>query len=150
MKDIGAIFKEKRETIGISKNEICTDLEITEAQLDNLEEGNSNAFKDIFYFKELILKYAKYLDVDENLIINEFNDFVFNMTSKIPIEKIEERVKEIKEEEKDSPKKIISPYTRSKDLKTKRKNYLIYIFSILLAFTIIILIILLIKSILNL
>ena len=50
MKEIGESFKEARETIGISKSEVIKDLNITESQLDNLEDGNANAFKDVFTF----------------------------------------------------------------------------------------------------
>ena len=48
MKEIGESFKEARETIGISLEEACKDLNITEGQLENLEDGNVNAFKDVF------------------------------------------------------------------------------------------------------
>src|SRR5574344_908290 len=109
MKEIGESFKEARETIGISKEEVMKDLGITESQLDNLEDGNANAFKDIFFLKETIKKYAKYLNLDEDVIMSEFNDFVFNFTSKIPINEIEEKVKEIKEEDKENKIKVISP-----------------------------------------
>lgn len=150
MKDIGSQFKETRESIGISEDEAASDLGITIAQLQNLEDGNANAFKDIFFLKELIFKYSKYLDIDSELVNSEFNDFIFNLTSKIPVEEIEERVKEIKEDERENcPKKIISPYTRPRDIKTKRRTYLIYIFSFLLIITLIFLITILIKSSLN-
>ena len=66
MKDIGNSFRNARETIGISKSEVIKDLDITESQLDNIEDGNINAFKDIFFLKETIKKYAKYLNLDED------------------------------------------------------------------------------------
>ena len=56
MKDIGTKFQEKREEIGIKLEEAAKDLDITVAQLENLEDGNVNAFKDIFFLKELIKK----------------------------------------------------------------------------------------------
>ena len=99
MKDIGEIFKEKREEIGIKVNEAASDLNITVAQLENLEDGNVNAFKDIFFLKDLIKKYAKYLNVDENKVLDEFNEFVFDFTSRIPINEIEQKVKEIETKE---------------------------------------------------
>ena len=49
MKDIGNIFKEKREEIGVKLEEAASDLDITVAQLENLEDGNINAFKDISF-----------------------------------------------------------------------------------------------------
>ena len=54
MKDIGSQFEEKRREIGIKLEEAASDLEITVAQLENLEDGNVNAFKNIFFLKELI------------------------------------------------------------------------------------------------
>ena len=66
MKEIGESFKEARETIGISKSEVLKDLNITESQLDNLEDGNFNAFKDVFFLKDTIKIYAKYLNLDED------------------------------------------------------------------------------------
>ena len=89
MKDIGTIFKEKREEIGIKEDEAAKDLNITIPQLENLEDGNINAFKDIFFLKDLVKKYAIYLNVDEESIMEDFNDFVFDFTSKIPVQEIE-------------------------------------------------------------
>lgn len=130
MKDIGNIFKEKREEIGVKLEEAASDLDITVAQLENLEDGNINAFKDIFFLKELIKKYATYLNVDGEKMIEEFNDFVFDFTSRIPVDEIEQKVKEIEKiNEKETRKRISSPYTRKKVRKAKMK--LVYFFSIL-------------------
>ena len=130
MKDIGNIFKEKREEIGVKLEEAASDLDITVAQLENLEDGNINAFKDIFFLKELIKKYATYLNVDGEKMIEEFNDFVFDLTSRIPVDDIEQKVKEKeKRNEKETRKRISSPYTRKKVRKAKMK--LVYFFSIL-------------------
>ena len=130
MKEIGNIFKEKREEIGIKEEEAAKDLNITIPQLENLEDGNVNAFKDIFFLKELVKKYAVYLNVDEEEMMENFNDFVFDFTSKIPVEEIEQKVKEIeKENEKETRKKISSPYTRKKVRKAKMKP--VYFFSII-------------------
>ena len=102
-------------------------MEITIAQLENLEDGNVNAFKDIFFLKELIKKYAKYLNVDEDQIMNDFNEFVFDYTSRIPVDEIEERVKEIeKESDREERKRISSPYTKKKVKKAKLKPILFY------------------------
>ena len=130
MKDIGNIFKEKREEIGVKLEEAASDLDITVAKLENLEDGNINAFKDIFFLKELIKKYATYLNVDGEKMIEEFNDFVFDFTSRIPVDEIEQKVKEIEKiNEKETRKRISSPYTRKKVRKAKMK--LVYFFSIL-------------------
>ncbi len=121
MKEIGDSFKLARETIGISKEEVIKDLNITESQLDNLEDGNVNAFKDVFFLKETIKKYAVYLNLDEDEIIDKFNDFMFGYTSRIPIEDILEQTKEINLKElKNEENKIVSPYTiKRKDKSTK-------------------------------
>lgn len=128
MKDIGAKFKIKREEMGVTLEEVSNDLNVTIAQLENLEDGSAAAFKDIFFLKELVKKYTTYLNLDENEIMEEFNDFVFNYTSKIPIEEIEQKVKEItKDEEKEIKKNIFSPYTQKKVKKIKLKPVYLYI-----------------------
>ena len=142
MKDIGVLFKEKREDIGIKVEEAASDMDVTVAQLENLEDGNANAFKDIFFLKDLIKKYAKYLNVDENQVMDEFNDFVFDFTSKIPVAEIEEKIKEIeKEQDKEEVTRISSPYTKKKVRKAKIKPvvYLTVITIILVCITLIIL-----------
>lgn len=127
MKEIGNLFKEKREEIGIKISEAASDMEVTEAQLENLEDGASNAFKDIFFLKDLIKKYAKYLNVNEEEVMEEFNEFVFNLTSKIPVDEIEQKVKEIeKENDKEERTRISSPYTKKKVRKAKLKPVVFY------------------------
>ena len=52
--------------------------------------------------------YAKYLGLDESEIVDEFNDFLFEKTSKISKADIEKAMK--KNEEKED--KVSSPYTK--------------------------------------
>jgi len=126
VKEIGESFKKARETIGISKEEVIKDLGITESQLDNLEDGNINAFKDVFFLKETIRKYSRYLNLDENENIDKFNDFIFNYTSRIPIEQILEQTKEIKIlEEQKGENKVVSPYTIKRN-KSNKKYTILY------------------------
>jgi len=141
VKEIGESFKNARETIGISKDEVIKDLNITESQLDNLEDGNANAFKDVFFLKDLIRKYSRYLNLDEEENIDKFNDFIFSYTSRIPIEDILEQTREINilEEQKEE-NKVVSPYTHHKK-KNKAKYAIIYLVSILAIIAIILLII---------
>ena len=128
MKEIGPEFKAKREEIGIKLEEVAKDLNVTIPQLENLEEGNINAFKDIFFLKELLKKYAIYLNLDEDEILDKFSDFVFDFTSKIPVSEIEAKIKEITyEEEKETRKKISSPYTMKKVMRAKLKPIYLYI-----------------------
>ena len=147
MKEIGETFREKREEIGISKDEASADLCISIAQLDNLEDGNANAFKDVFFLKELIKKYAKYLNLDENELINEYNEFMFNYTSRIPVAEIEKKVSEIKrEEEKEASKKISSPYTKITNPEKKKTKTIIYIVIGIIVVAVLFTIVLLIKQ----
>lgn len=148
MKDVGKLFKETRESIGISKQEVAKDLEITEAQLDNLEDGSVNAFKDVFFLKDLILKYAKYLNLNEDEILREYNDFMFDYTSKIPVYEIEDKVRELERTEKEKDENTISsPYTAPRIRKNQLKSYLLVAICILIVVLFIILVVVLIKEI---
>ena len=142
MKEIGESFREARETIGISKTEVIKDLNITESQLDNLEDGNINAFKDVFFLKEIIKKYSKYLNLDEDDIMDKFNDFMFGYTSRIPIEDILEHTREINIIEKQNEvNKIASPYTVKRKKKSGLKYAIIYIVSVIILVILVVLIV---------
>jgi cytoskeletal protein RodZ len=147
VKDIGESFKNARETIGISKDEVIKDLNITESQLDNLEDGNANAFKDVFFLKDIIKKYSKYLNLDEDEIIDKFNDFIFGYTSRIPVDDILEQTKEIKIlERQNEENKIVSPYTIKRKNTSTIKYALIYIASIIVLVILVLVIIKFIKD----
>lgn len=107
MKEIGERLREARESIGISIDEVSEDLKLDQEQIINVENGNVDAFKDIFNLKYFIRDYAKYLGLDSERILDEFNEYLFDMTSKIPIELIKEAKKD-KNENNDT----ISPYTK--------------------------------------
>jgi len=146
VKDIGENFKYARETIGLSKEEVLKDLNITASQLENLEDGNINAFKDIFFLKDLIKKYTTYLNLDEESIMDEFNNFIFSYTSRIPVDEILEKTKEIKLQDKESnEKKVVSPYTMIKVKKEMKYTY-IYIASMIVLALLVILIVKYIKN----
>ena len=106
MNEIGEKLRESRESHGVSIEEAASDLKIKPSQLKNLEDGNIKEFKDIFYVKSFISDYSKYLGLDSEKILDDFNEFLFDYTSRIPLDKIKEAKEEKKEE-----KKIISPYT---------------------------------------
>lgn len=108
MKDIGESFKEKREEIGITLEEVSKDLNIKEVLLENLEEGNAKVFKDVLEIKETIESYSKYLGLDTEKIMDEYNDYLFEKTSKISLDDIKEGLEKTKKEDK----KIKSPYTK--------------------------------------
>ena len=54
MKEIGEKLKDARESMGISIEEAAEDLKLRPSQLEDIEEGNREAFKDIFYLKYLM------------------------------------------------------------------------------------------------
>ena len=110
MKEIGDIFKEKREEIGITIEEVSSDLKIDSVLIDNLEDGNDRVFKDILELKEVIKAYSKYLGLDEEEILEDYQDYVFSKTSKISVFDIKEGIENTKKEE-ELEKKIKSPYT---------------------------------------
>ena len=113
MNEIGEALKYARESSGVSLNEASKDLDIKPEILENIEDGRTGAFKDIHELKDYIASYAKYLGLDENQLIDEFNEYMFEYTSKIPIKEIEKTIElKIKEEKKDE--KVVSPYTREK------------------------------------
>ena len=122
MNEIGELLRTTREESGVSLEEASGDLEIKTLILENIEDGNIGCFKDIFVLKDYIYDYSKYLGLEPEKIIDEFNEYLFEYTSKIPLEDIE---KAMKEQQKDESldKKIVSPYTTS----TKKTNNLLVI-----------------------
>lgn len=121
MEEIGNLFLLTREAAGVSLKEVSEDLDIEEAILENIEDGKVGSFSDIYILKEYVASYAKYLGLDPEKIIDEFNEFVFESTSKIPIKEIEKKMIENKKNEEEQ---IISPYTR-KEKRVKNSTYLI-------------------------
>lgn len=112
MKDIGEKLKEARESIGVSIEEVAEDLKLRPSQIENIENGNVEAFQDVFYLKYFIRDYAKYLGLDKDELIDEFNEYLFDYTSKLSIDDIKKESRRKKEDEN----KIKSPYT------VERKN----------------------------
>ena len=109
MKEIGEYLKDTRIKNGVSIDETAEDLNITAIQLENLEEGNVRAFKDVYVLREIVKIYSKYLGLDSEKIVDEFNDFLFEHTSKISLEDLKELKNVVKKE-----KEVISPYTEKK------------------------------------
>ena len=132
MKEIGEQFKEKREEIGITIDEVSQDLKIDAILIDNLEDGNNKVFKDVLELKNIIEMYAKYLGLDSDILLDDLNDYLFEKTSKISLEDIKVSLSNAKKEEKDV-KRIKSPYTKE----TKKSSNL---FTILIIMSIIVII----------
>lgn len=125
MKEIGLRLKQKREENGVSLEEAAEDLKMRSSQLQSIEEGKKEDFKDVFSLKYFIRDYAKYLGLDGEEILDDFNEYLFEQTSKISVEEIEEAKKEKEEREKDM--KILSPYTVTSNDKKKRNIIIIII-----------------------
>ena len=88
MDEIGSTLKTTRESSGVSIEEASKDIDIKVEILQNIENGNIGCFKDIFILKDYIKIYAKYLGLDSDKMIDEFNDYMFEYTSKIPVQEI--------------------------------------------------------------
>ena len=96
MKNIGIKLKEKREENGVSIEEAAEDLKLRPSQIKSIEEGKREDFKDVFYLKQFIKEYAKYLGLDGEELVDEFNEYLFDYTSKIHIDVIEKAKNEKK------------------------------------------------------
>ena len=131
MKEIGEYLKETRIEAGVSLDEAAEDLNLSENVLENIESGNVRAFKDIYALKDDVIAYAKYLGIDSEKIEDEFNEFLFEKTSKISVADIMNAQRE------ENKRQVISPYTM--EYKEKKNLKPIY-FSILLIFIAIIVI----------
>jgi len=130
LEEIGNLFLLTREAAGVSLKEVSEDLDIDEAILENIEDGKAGAFSDVFVLKGYVADYAKYLGLDADKIIDEFNEFIFEATSRIPIKEIEKQISENKKNEDEE--KIVSPYTR-REKKVKNGLYLIVYIILVLA-----------------
>lgn len=128
MKEIGAKLKSTRESTGITIEEVAEDLNYKVSQLEDIENGNYKNFKDKFILKTIVSDYSKYLGLDVEEIVDQFNDFVFESTSKIPLDDIA-RASKIKEKKEDV--KIASPYTATEE-KNKIPKYVYVILIIIL------------------
>ena len=131
MKEIGEKLKATREEIGISKEEVCEDLKLDMKQLDQLEEGDMQAFPDILSLKYLIRDYAKYLGLDKDDLVDEFNEFLFDYTSKISLDDIKKAKKKAERNQAKKDKRIASPYTIERRKKINLKIVLLVFLSIL-------------------
>lgn len=141
MKELGEYLKQTRINNGVGLTEAAEDLEISTSHLENIESGNAKAFKDVYVLKEYIVQYAKYLGLDSEKVIDDFNGFLFEHTSKISLEDIRIAQKKMESQEK----KAQSPYT-----KTYTKKIGPWLFVVLVvSFAVLVLIIYLIISTIN-
>ncbi len=124
MEEIAELLREAREESGIELSEVSKDLDINEIILTNIEDGKIGSFKDIFALKEYLANYAKYLGLDSEKILEEFNEYLFEYTSRIPVKEIE---KTIELNTKEASEKISSPYTLKRFKGQKGIYAIIYI-----------------------
>lgn len=108
VKELGEYLKSTRISNGVSLTEAAEDLELSLSELENIESGNVRAFKDVYSLKQYVRQYAKYLGLDCEKVIDEFNGFLFEHTSKISLEDIRAAQKKMESEDK----KVQSPYTK--------------------------------------
>lgn len=109
MKELGSYLRRTRIENGVNLEEAADDMNISVTQLESIESGNTRAFKDVYKLKQQIKMYAKYLGLNPDKVIDEFNEFLFEHTSKISLDDI--RIAREKEESKEQENKIKSPYT---------------------------------------
>ena len=126
MKNIGTKLKDKREENGLSIEEVAEDLKMRPSQISSIEDGKTEDFKDVFYLKYFIRDYAKYLGLDSEKLLDEFNEYLFDMTSKIPVDLIEKAKKE-----KKSENEVVSPYTKEDNKKFKLVKWIIFLLIII-------------------
>ena len=136
MNEIGELFRVTREEAGVSIAEASKDLDIKEVILENIEDGNIGCFKDIFVLKDYIYSYSKYLGIDSDKIIDEFNEYMFEYTSKIPVKDIERQIEE--QNAKVEKNEVVSPYTKVSKKYNKNIYIVLYTAIILLVFVIVI------------
>ena len=141
MDEIGANFKEARLAASVSLEEASEDTEIPITALEQIEDGAIGSFKDIFKLKEYLNIYAKYLGLNGTEIIDKFNEYMFEYTSKIPISDLEKAVEQKNNEETPLPSQgvqAVSPYLKPhEENKNQRIVITIIVIVILAAVTII-------------
>lgn len=140
MKELGEYLKHTRISNGVSMEEAAEDLELSTSQLENIESGNVRAFKDVYGLKQYIRQYAKYLGLDPEKVVDEFNGFLFEHTSKISLDDIKEAQRKLDMKGKEE-KKVKSPYTIEHKKKMLVWPFVFVPIAILLLFVIIYLIV---------
>lgn len=109
----GDLFKNARESAGVTIEEASKDLKIPVIELEQIEACAFGAFENIYELKTKILEYSKYLGLDLNDVLKDFNEYMFDYTSRIQLNDIQKEMKELEKEAIiDEETRISSPYTR--------------------------------------
>ena len=130
MKEIGEKLRDAREKMEISIEEASEDLKVDSSILSKIEEGDKDSFKDVLYLKYYIRDYAKYLGLNAEEMVEEFNEYLFDYTSKISIDDIKNANKNSNDVKK-SPQ-VISPYTVERNQQRNVPMILIYALIVLI------------------
>ena len=68
-------FKEKRESKGLSIDDIVKDTKIQKHYINAIEEGHFTELPSV-YIKLFLKSYCKYIGLDEHKILNQYNDYI--------------------------------------------------------------------------
>jgi len=139
VKELGSYLRRTRIEHGVNLEEAADDMNISVTQLENIESGNTRAFKDVYKLKQYIRLYAKYLGLNPDKITDEFNEFLFEHTSKISLDDI--KAAREKQEQEEQINKVKSPYTIEHKRKVNVWPIIITIASIVLILVVVICII---------
>ena len=139
MKELGEYLKRTRISNGVSLTEACEDLDFSTTQLENIESGNVRAFKDVYELRDYVKSYAKYLGLNSDKVVDEFNGFLFQHTSKISLDDIKAAQK--KKDELTDARKVKSPYTMQSRKKINFWPFLYVIVGVVIVVLIILLVI---------
>jgi cytoskeletal protein RodZ len=135
LNEMGNMLRVTRESSGVSLEEASNDLNIKQIILENIEDGKIGAFSDVFQLKTYISEYAKYLGLDDEKLIDAFNEYLFEYTSKIPIKEVKKAAQEQEKDEKELDK-VISPYTREFKKHSMKFYVTIYVIALLVGIVI--------------
>ena len=140
MNEIGIDLKNARENSSVSLEEASNDTNIPVESLEQIEEGSIGSFKDIFKLKEYLQTYSKYLGLDPVKIIDSFNEYMFEYTSKIPLDDLAKEIEAQEREkekllEEDNDIKVVTPYLKEEKQK-KLWKYLVIVGIVLVLATI--------------
>ena len=141
MKEIGEKLKQARESIGVSIDEVADDLKLRPSQIVSIEEGQEKDFEDILTLKSYIKEYAKYLGLKSDDLVDEFNEYLFDCTSKISLNDIKKARQKIYSKKKKNKSDVSSPYTKE----VESNNKLIIIISIIVVILIALILVLIIQ-----
>lgn len=133
MDEIGNLLKEVRESSGVTIEEAGKDISVKTSVLENIEAGKIGAFKDVFELKAIIANYSKYLGLNSDEMIDKFNSYLFEYTSKIPVKEIEKTLNDLNKKDDTTEMKVVSPYTKENSVNYTKYYILISILIVILA-----------------